>query len=66
LLAAVNRPPTVRVVVADGEDLSLEITVSWASKKLKALKVTGTAYGPSHLLTERLEEALIVPIPTRS
>lgn len=39
----------------------LEVVVSWATEKRKSFKIAGTAYGPSHQLTERLEESLIVP-----
>ena len=62
LLLVLDQPPRSRIVNADGEELVLEVVVSWATEKRIALKISGTAYGPSHLLIERLEEALIVPI----
>ncbi len=64
LLSALDQPPKARMVNADGEELSLEVVVSWANAKQRAFKLVGTAYGPSHQRTERLEEALIVPIST--
>ena len=62
LLAVVNQPAAEHVVQIDGQDLLVEISVSWATEKRKAFKVLGIAYGPSHLMTERLQEVLIVPI----
>lgn len=62
LLAAINQPVTERVVQASGQDLLLEISVSWATEKRKAFKVLARAYGSSHMRMEQLQEALIVPI----
>ena len=61
LLSLLDQPPKSRVVTADGEEIMLEVVVSWATEKRKAFKIAGTAYGPSHQLTECLEESLIVP-----
>jgi hypothetical protein len=61
LLSLLVQPPKSRVVTAGGEEIVLEVVVSWATEKRKAFKIAGTAYGPSHQLTERLEESLIVP-----
>jgi hypothetical protein len=61
LLSLLDQPPRSRAVTADGEELVLEVVVSWATEKRKAFKIAGTAYGSSHQLTERLEESLTVP-----
>lgn len=60
LLSLLDQSPRSRVVTADGEELVLEVVVSWATEKRKSFKIAGIAYGPSHQLTERLEESLIV------
>ena len=64
LHSLLDQPPKSRVVTVDGEEIVLEVVVSWAIEKRKAFKIAGTAYGPSHQLTERLEETLIVPRST--
>lgn len=61
LLSLLDQPPRSRVVNAGGEDLVLEVVVSWATDNHKAFKIAGTVYGPSHHLIERLEESLTVP-----
>lgn len=61
LLSALRHPPASRVVEVDGGELVLEVVVSWANERRKAVKIAATAYGPSHLLLERLEETLTVP-----
>lgn len=65
LRSLLNQPPRSRVVNADAEELVLEVVVSWANEKRKAFKITGTVYGPSHQLTERLEESLLIPLTMR-
>lgn len=62
LLSALQQPPASRVVEVDGGELVLEVVVSWANERHKAIKIAATAYGPSHLLMERLEETLTVPL----
>jgi hypothetical protein len=62
LLSALHHPPASKAVEVDGGDLVLEVVVSWANERHKAVKIAATAYGPSHLLMERLEETLTVPL----
>lgn len=63
LLAAVGLPATPRLVHAEREELVLEVKASWLSKKRRAIKVSGIAYGPSHLRMERLDESFVVTLP---
>ena len=48
----------------NGEPVTLEVTVSWADAKQTAIRVRGTAFGPSHWRLERTEEAITVQLLT--
>ena len=63
LLACVGLPATSRVVEVQGEELLLELTVSWANEKRRAIRIAGMATGPSHWRLERLDENVVVDLP---
>jgi len=61
-LAALVGATQSKVVPMDGGHCSVEVQVQWASPKQSSVRVTAIAYGPSHLMTERYEEALTLPV----
>ena len=46
----------------DGDDIVLDISVSWADAKREAVRIHGVASGSNHLHIERLEESVIVRV----
>jgi hypothetical protein len=60
LLASIGKPATVLPVSIDGEDIAIEITVQRHDREPNAVRITGTANGPSHWRLERLVESIIV------
>jgi hypothetical protein len=64
LRACVGLPATSRVVEVQGEELQLELTVSWTDKKRRAIRIAGMATGPSHWRLERLDESVVVELPS--
>jgi hypothetical protein len=63
LFACVGLPATSRVVEVQGEELQLELTVSWTNEKRRAIRIAGMAIGPSHWRLERLDESVVVDFP---
>ena len=60
LIARVGLPPSTSVVQIEGEDITLDLTASWANPKHDAVRIHGVAYGPSHWKIERMEEGATV------
>jgi hypothetical protein len=63
LVACVGLPSTSRVVEVQGEELQLELTVSWANEKRRTIHIAGMATGPSHWRLERLDESVVFDLP---
>jgi len=61
-LAALVGVTQCKVVPIDEGDCSVEVQVQWVTPKQSSVRVTAIAYGPSHLMTERYEEALTLPV----
>ncbi len=62
LMALVDAPPKRISVDSKGEEIELEISVTWATSERKAIRISGTANGPSAWRLERLEESIVVPL----
>lgn len=60
LLACIGKPASVLMVTIDGEQIAIEIAVQRHDREPDALRITGTANGPSHWRLERLVETIIV------
>lgn len=56
LVTHVGRPAVSETVRVDGEDVVVEVIVSWADQRRGILRVCATALGPSTWRTERLDE----------
>lgn len=62
-LAALVGAPTSRVAVhRGGEELEIEIDLAWEGLRKEAVRVIGTANGPSSWRLERLQESIVVPL----
>jgi len=62
LLACIGLTATSHIVEVQGEELSIELTVSWANEKRRTVRISGTAIGPSHWRLERLDESVVVDL----
>jgi hypothetical protein len=61
LVASIGAAPVIREVDLGGERVSIEVAVTWASASRESIAIEATANGPSHWLTQRLVERIIVP-----
>lgn len=61
LLALLGSPPTQRVVDVSGEQVEVELVVTWRDKKCSEVLVTAHARGPSTWHTQHLQERITVP-----
>jgi hypothetical protein len=57
LLPRVNEPARSETVRINGEDIVVDVGVSWADEKHRTLRVSATAFGPSTWMMERLDES---------
>jgi len=62
LVALVGAPP-VQVAVRHGdEEIEIEVAVAWEGFKKRAVRVEGTANGPSSWRLERMKESIVVAL----
>ena len=47
-------------VDAEGEPISIEISVQWADQKRRSIRVEAIAYGPASFRLERLVESIVL------
>jgi hypothetical protein len=62
LLALVNAPADRIVVSSNGEEIEIEVSVTWVDSDRKVVRVSGIANGPNAWRLERLEESTVVPL----
>jgi hypothetical protein len=60
LTSRIGAPPAVRNTNVAGEVVSIEVTVAWADRSHKSIRIEAVANGPSHWHTERLVEGITV------
>lgn len=66
LAGRVGRPPVAKSIESRSGPLVIEVRLVWAEGDPGAVRVHGTADGPSWWRLERLEEAITVSAPTGS
>jgi hypothetical protein len=59
LVEHVGKPASETRVMADGEEIAVEIALHWHEGQA-AIRIAGVANGPSHWRLERLEESVVV------
>lgn len=61
-LAALVGTTSRKVLTVGKDECLVEVKAEWTSPKMSSVKLTAVVYGPSHLMTERYEEALTLPV----
>ena len=62
LTAMVGKPIAATFAQLEGENVRIEIRVSWVDHSRRAVIVEAEACGPSHWHTERVLERIVIPI----
>ena len=62
LVVLIGAPATRIAAHAGGEEFEIEIALVWEGSDREAIRVVGTANGPSAWRLERLQESIVVPL----
>ena len=60
LIARVGLPLESSMTSIDGEEIAVDVWITWVNSKQDALRIHGVAHGTNHLQIERVEESVIV------